>query len=254
MLKIKLNGIEVAYDRRGSGTALVLLHGYPLDHTIWEQILPLLESDFDLIVPDLRGFGESLVSPTPYLLSDLAHDIAALLDQLGIKKAAIAGHSMGGYVALAFATIFPKLVRGLGLVATQAAADTPERKTGRYELALRLESNGVAEVADSMPRLLTTDSSLQARLKNLIQVQSPAAMAANLRAMADRQDSSSFLPGFKFPVVVVHGRSDQLIPVERASDVMTAVKQGHLTIIDSAGHMPMLETPQKTAKALKKLK
>ena len=254
MLKIKLNGIEVAYDRRGSGTALVLLHGYPLDHTIWEQILPLLDSDFDLIVPDFRGFGESPVSPTPYLLSDLARDIAALLDQLGIKKAAIAGHSMGGYVALAFATIFPKLVRGLGLVATQAAADTPERKTGRYELALRLESNGVAEVADSMPRLLTTDSSLQARLKNLIQVQSPAAMAANLRAMADRQDSSSFLPGFKFPVVVVHGRSDQLIPVERASDVMTAVKQGHLTIIDSAGHMPMLETSQKTAEALKKLK
>jgi pimeloyl-ACP methyl ester carboxylesterase len=188
------------------------------------------------------------------MLSDLASDIAALLDQLGIKKAAIAGHSMGGYVALAFATIFPKLVRGLGLVATQAAADTPERKTGRYELALRLESNGVTEVADSMPRLLTSDASLQARLKNLIQRQSPAGMSTNLRAMADRQDSSSFLSGFKFPVVIIHGRADQLIPVERASEVMNGVKQGHLTIIDSAGHMPMLEAPQKTAEALKILK
>jgi 3-oxoadipate enol-lactonase len=254
MLKIRLNGIEFAYDRRGSGTTLVLLHGYPLDHTIWERILPLLESDFDLIVPDLRGFGESPVSPTPYMLSDLARDIGALLDQLGIKQAVIAGHSMGGYVALAFATIFPKIVRGLGLVATQAAADTPERKIGRYELAQRLESNDVAEVADSMPRLLTSDASLQARLKRLIQRQSAAGMAANLRAMAERQDSSSFLPGFKFPVVVIHGLADKLIPVERASNVMTAVKKGHLTIIDSAGHMPMLEAPQATAKALKILK
>jgi len=107
MNRLSLNDLGLAYDRRGSGTPLVLIHGFPLDHTIWEPLVPLLEKDCDLILPDLRGFGESEPSRTPYLLADLAADTAALLDHLKIEKAAIAGHSMGGYVALAFAHAYP---------------------------------------------------------------------------------------------------------------------------------------------------
>ena len=252
MLKAKVNGIELAYERLGTGTPLVLLHGYPLDHTIWEPIVPLLEKDFDMILPDLRGFGGSAASPTPYLLNDLADDIARLLDQLGIKKAVIAGHSMGGYVALAFAHSHPERTLALGLVSSQAAADAPECKAGRFQLAERVETDGVGEVADSMPALLTEDTTLQTWLKKLILRQSPAGVAGALRAMAERPDATPFLPQFDFPVIIIHGRADKIIPIERAVVLLALTKGGVLDELP-AGHMPMMESPQMTAGDLKGL-
>ena len=108
MEKVNVNGIQIAYKRHGSGMPLVLLHGYPLDHTIWDEVIPLLENDFDLILPDLRGFGQSDQVESQYTIADMAADIAALLDELGIEKTYIAGHSMGGYVALAFVRNYPR--------------------------------------------------------------------------------------------------------------------------------------------------
>jgi 3-oxoadipate enol-lactonase len=112
MEKIQINGIELAYARDGKGTPLVLLHGFPVDHHLWDDVVPLLTDTFDLIIPDLRGFGESATVNTPYTMDDFASDIDGLLDHLGIEKAAIVGHSMGGYVALAFARIYPELTQG----------------------------------------------------------------------------------------------------------------------------------------------
>ncbi|MCX6038243.1 MAG: alpha/beta fold hydrolase [Chloroflexi bacterium] len=212
MLKTTLNGLELAYERQGRGTPLVLIHGYPLDHTIWNPVVPLLEAGFDLILPDLRGFGQSGAVRTRYLLTDMAADLAALLDFLKIKTAVIAGHSMGGYVALAFARCYPSRLRGLGLVASQAIADPPDRKAVRYQMADRVEANGVGEVAESMPALLTADADLQAALKQLILRQPPEGVAGALRAMADRPDSTDILPTFDFQVAIIHGLADKIIP------------------------------------------
>jgi len=253
MLKLRVNGIQLAYERRGRGKPLLLLHGYPLDHTIWDAVVPLLEHDFDLILPDLRGFGESEAPRTPYLLTDMAADLAALLDALGIERAAVAGHSMGGYIALAFARAWPQRLRGLGLVASQAVADTPERKSARYALAERVEKDGVGEVADSMPGLLTSDAGIQARLRALILQQSPWGVSAALRAMAGRPDSTPVLAALEVPVVMIHGRADRLVPIERAREAAAAAPGATLVEIEQAEHMPMLEAPGQTARALKNL-
>src|SRR5690349_24970010 len=125
MEKLNVNGVQLAYERRGKGTPLVLLHGYPLDHHLWDEVAPLLEDTFDVILPDLRGFGESTTVDSPYSMDDYASDIAVLLDQLGIPKVAIVGHSMGGYAALAFARMYPERVRGLGLVSSEVLAVPP---------------------------------------------------------------------------------------------------------------------------------
>src|SRR6266545_4584990 len=127
MEKMNVNGIQLAYERRGTGTPLVLLHGYPLDHHLWDEVAPLLEDTFELIIPDLRGFGESSTIDSFYAMEDFAADIAALLDHLEIQKAGLAGHSMGGYIALAFARLYSERLTGLGLVASQAMADAPDR-------------------------------------------------------------------------------------------------------------------------------
>jgi 3-oxoadipate enol-lactonase len=253
MNKSNLNGIELAYERRGNGTPLVLIHGYPLDHTIWDKVMPLLENDFDLLLPDLRGFGESAAPRTGYLLTDMAADIAALLDSLGIEKAVIAGHSMGGYVALAFVHAYPQRALGLGLVASQARADPPERKTVRYQEAEHILAHGVGEVAASMSVKLTADPALQAALRALILHQRPKGLAGALRAMAERPDATPFLAEFDFPVTIVHGLADGLVPIERAREMKRLVKNSYLVEVEDAGHMPMLEAPQVTAKILKTL-
>jgi 3-oxoadipate enol-lactonase len=254
MLRTNVNGITIAYERHGRGMPMVLLHGYPLDHSIWEPVVPLLENDFDLILPDLRGFGGSDVPTGTGRMADFAADITALLGSLNIWQAAIVGHSMGGYVALAFVRAHPQRTLGVGLVASQVLADTPEKKAGRYQEAEHILSHGVQDVADGMPVKLTAKSDLQAWLKALILRQHPDGLAGALRAMAERPDSSSLLPGSDFPVVLIHGTADGLIPIERARSVKTAMSQTHLTEVPDVGHMPMMEAPEPTAEALKEFK
>lgn len=253
MEKLHINGIDLAYTRRGTGTPLVLLHGYPLDHHIWDEVTNRLAGTFDLIVPDLRGFGESSTVETPYTLDDIASDIAGLLDHLGIQQAALAGHSMGGYVALAFVNKYPGRVRGLGLVSSQAPADPPERKEGRYKTAQEVADQGIQGVVATMGPKLTPDEQLQSTMSEMMRRQQPEAYIGTLKAMAERIDASSLLTTFQFPVVVVHGAKDALIPVDRAREVKAAVPQASLVELPNAGHLPMLEAPAETAEALKKL-
>jgi 3-oxoadipate enol-lactonase len=253
MQKVNVNGIQLAYDRRGKGTPLVLLHGFPLDHHLWDDMLPLLENTFDVILPDLRGFGESTTIDSSYSMDDYASDIAGLLDQLGIQKAAIVGHSMGGYVALALARLYPDRISGLGLVSSQLLADPPERKEGRYKSAADVSANGIKSVVEAMTPKFTADEELQTYARASMEKQQPAAYIGALKAMAERMDSTPLLSSFNFPVVIIHGDADSLIPIERAREVKEALTQAHLVAISGAGHMPMVEAKEETAEALKHL-
>ena len=253
MEKVNVNGVQLAYERRGKGSPLVLLHGFPLDHHLWDEVVPLLEDTFDVILPDLRGFGESTTVDSPYSMDDYASDIAGLLDQLGVQKAAIVGHSMGGYAALAFARLYPERVSGLGLVSSQVLADAPERKEGRYKSAADVSANGIESVVATMTPKFTSDERLQSYARISMEQQQPAAYVGALKAMAERADSTALLPSFSFPVVIVHGDTDALIPIDRAREVKEALPQAHLVEISGAGHIPMLEAKEKTAEALKHL-
>jgi len=253
MEKVNVNGVQLAYTREGTGKPLVLVHGYPLDHTIWNEVIPLLNNDFDIINPDLRGFGQSDVVESQYKISDMAIDIAGLLDQLGVEKTAIAGHSMGGYISLAFARAYQERVTGLGLIASQALADTPERKQGRYEAADEIIKSGVEPVAEAFSPKLSPNQRVQAFVKKLIAEQQPAGLAGALKAMAERDDSSTVLSSFTFSVAIVHGNLDELIPIQRAQEIKAAVPHATLVELLEIGHMPMMEDPQSTARALRSL-
>lgn len=253
MKTINVNGIRLAYEHIGTGTPLVLLHGFPLDHHLWDEVTPLLVDTFELIIPDLRGFGKSSTVDSFYTMEDYASDIAALLDHLGIQKAAIAGHSMGGYVALAFARLYPERVSGLGLISSQVLADPPERKEGRYKSAAEVADKGIASVVETMTPKFTSDTRLQKFARQTMERQQPAAYIGALKAMAERVDSSPILSSIKYPVVLVHGDADALIPIDRAREVKAVIPNSHLIEISGAGHMPMMEDREKTAEALKYL-
>jgi len=251
MNTVAVNGIKLAYVRRGKGTPLVLIHGYPLDHISWDEVASLLENKFDVILPDLRGFGQSTTVETPYTISDMADDLASLLDHLEVEKAALAGHSMGGYVALAFAKKYPQRVSGLGLVSSQAVADSPEGKDRRYQTAADVVEKGVNIVAEAMTPKLSTDASVQAFVRDVIVKQSKSSVIGALKAMAERENLMSHLSSVKFPVVLIHGNADVLIPIERAKEIKTVLPSAQLVELQGAGHMPMMEFARETAEGLK---
>jgi 3-oxoadipate enol-lactonase len=250
MQKAKVNGINIAYERRGRGEPLVLIHGYPLDRTTWNEVASLLENDFDLIIPDLRGMGQSDAVDKIYTVAELASDVAGLLDYLKVQKTFIAGHSMGGYVALAFAHAHPNRVRGLGMISSQVLADSPERKQGRYQTAKDVEEEGIGVVVDSMTTKLSADADIQSFVRDVMQRQKPVGIIGSLKAMAERDDSSDLFKSFKFPVVIVHGDADALIPVDRGREMKAALPSAHYAELKGAGHMPMMENPKATVNTL----
>lgn len=254
MNKAVINGVELAWERRGNGPPLVLLHGFPLDHSIWNDALPMLENDFDLILPDLRGFGESSMLESPYSMKDLAGDIASLLDSFGVEKAHLAGHSMGGYVGLAFAKAFPQRVNGLALVASQAAGDSPERKEGRYKTAAEVADCGVRVVAEAMTDKFSADARVKDALRPLMERQSVAAVMSALHVMALREDLTDFIASFDRRLVLIHGDADALIPVDRAREIRSLQPSAHFFELPGIGHAPMMEAPAQTALGLKALK
>ncbi len=255
MLTFNVNGVDLAYERVGKGNkVLVLVHGYPLDHTIWQEILPFLNAKFELVLPDLRGFGSSGLSNGQSSIATMAADLVALLNHLDLNQAAVAGHSMGGYVALAFAQKWPERLSGLGLISSQALADNPDRKQGRYEAAKLIFQSGVQPVANDMPLKLSPNVRVQTLIREVINRQRPVGLAAALQAMAEREDTSKLLPGLQSPLMLLHGDADELIPIERALEIKQVVPEAHLVELAGVGHMPMLEAPRETAEALNFLK
>ncbi|MBW7919575.1 MAG: alpha/beta fold hydrolase [Anaerolineales bacterium] len=249
MIKFSRDNLSLAFERFGHGAPLMLIHGFPLDHTIWDEIVPLLKDDFDLILPDLRGFGQSDAADADYAMRDLADDLAALLDHLGLESAFLAGHSMGGYVALAFASAYPRRVRGLALVASQAAADAPERRQGRYAQAWNIAENGIGDTVAAMTENLTPDPRVRKFVHDLMRRQKTSAYIGSLKAMAERADTMQALEESAFPLLLVHGDADGLIPVERAREIQARVPRARLVELPGCGHMPMMESPRAAADA-----
>ncbi len=249
--KMNVDGMNIAFTRQGKGTPLVLLHGYPLDRSIWNELVPLLAPEFDLIIPDLRGFGESDVMEADNSIIDYATDIADLLTHLKISKAYIAGHSMGGYVALAFAREYEPRVAGLAMISSQMLADPPDRKEARYTTAKQVMEQGVGTVVDAMAPKLSAEARIQEFARGLIGRQSPLGISSALHAMAERPNSSDLFAAFPFPVVIVHGDADALIPVERGREMKAALPAAHYVEVPGAGHLPMMENPEAVAEALR---
>lgn len=248
---VQIKDVFLAYHRTGRGAPLVLVHGYPLDHSIWMDCIPLLEKDFDLILPDLRGFGRSVTAVAKYTLTDMADDLASLVDHLGMEKAFFAGHSMGGYISLAFAAKYPDRVSGLALVASQAAADSAEGRERRNKTAVEIRQKGVSVAAEAMPEKLSASKAIQDFTRNLILQQDPLALVGALEAMAERAETLSVLPSFDFQIVLIHGDADLLIPLDRAREIKAAVPSSILVELPGSGHMPIMESPQQTAEGLK---
>ena len=245
--KEMINGVAIAYDDVGSGPAIVLLHGYPFNRSLWRNQVSALRNDFRLIVPDLRGHGDSAVTRGSATMELLATDVSALLDHLAISEATVGGLSMGGYVALAFCRLFPARVQSLVLAATRAQADTEEAKQNRAMQAQKARAEGMEGIADAMlPKLLTADTvaknpDVVKHVRGMMAGTSPEGAAAALEGMATRQDQTPFLPQITARTLILVGREDLITPVADAELMHHKISRSHLHVIEGAGHVLNLE-------------
>jgi 3-oxoadipate enol-lactonase len=246
--------VHLNYDQHGAGTPLVLLHGYPFDHTIWKAQVRDLKENARLVTPDLRGHGKSPAPEGAYSLDLMAKDVFALLDQIGVFKAIWVGHSMGGYVTLAAYRLEPERFSGIGFIASNYLADSPEAKNKRYEAAEKVAQQG-AEAALN-PKAFkegTPESSENVqKAKQLTLATSPAGIIGTLQAMAARPDSTETLRSIKVPALVVGGSGDQFFKPEIPQKMAELIPNAKLVMAD-AGHMPMLEQPGVVTDALRDL-
>lgn len=242
----------------GTGQPLVLIHGFPLDHTLW---LPQLEGLADIarvIVPDLRGFGKSPGPDGPVTMEHHARDVKDLLDHLGIERALIGGLSMGGYVALAFADLFPDMLEGLILCNTRSVADGDAAKRMREITALKALKGDLHEVISPMVGTLLSEKS-QTKHPDLAQFvldmmarQSPEGVAASSRGMALRPDRTPLLGQIQVPALVITGSDDTLISPNESHDMASQLPDRELVVIPGVGHLSCQEDPQGFNTAVRK--
>lgn len=244
---------------------LVLLHGFPLDHRMWLDVVDLLAGDPTVLAVDLPGFGASPSGPdvaqalgaAPEPSLDVVADgVAAALRAEGVDRAVVAGLSLGGYVAMALVERHPDLVAGLGLVDTKSTADTDEARERRHDVARTVMAEMRVDAVLGMRTALLGATNrvarpdLSERLERWIRDQGPAAVAYAQEAMAARPDRTAVLAGYSGPAVVVVGDEDEIAPVAAAQHMVDALADAELVVVPRAGHMTSNESPEPVAAAL----
>jgi 3-oxoadipate enol-lactonase len=245
---IEFNGIVLAYEDQGSGQPLVLLHGLCGSSAYWEKVLPSLSEQYRVIAPDLRGHGQSGISDEPYPMELMAHDIAELLEKLHIPQAILFGHSLGGYVTLAFAEQYPEKLHALSLIHSSGFPDDEKGKANRDKAIEGIRENGIEPFIDGMtPKLFAAEhiETMKPTVEHIRQIgaaTNPNGAMNVLAGMRDRIDRNQVIADALFPVLLIAGEADQIIPLEKAFAVQgDHIKQVKLA---DAGHLSMQEQPE----------
>lgn len=249
---------KLAAAEGGEGVSVVFAHGFPFDRTMWSASAERIAAVARVILPDLRGFGESESAFEGEKIAemvDYADDIAKLLDEIRVSRAVFCGLSMGGYIAMAFAAKYPEKLAGLILCDTKTSADTPEAAINRKKLAETIHSTGteplLAGIANLIsPNTLENKPETVAFLREMIRRQPPAGIAQAAQAMANRPDTTDFLGKITVPVLVIVGENDQLSPPESMRRIAENVRDGSFFTIPNAGHLAPLEQPELFAKTV----
>lgn len=244
------NGERYVHDT-GAGHPVVLLHGFPLDHSMWSAQIDELSKSYRVLAPDFCGFGQSAVDSGTITMTRHAEDVSDLLQALEIQQpVTVCGLSMGGYVALAFWQHFRHQLGALILCDTRAAADTQEALDRRFRLADVVLEHGTHAVAEAMIPQLFAAGTLEAQpdtvdqVRQLIHGADRQGVAAALHGMAARRDMTTRLAEIEQPALLVVGSEDQLTPPDEMRLMAEALPAGQLSVIDGAGHMAPMEQPQ----------
>jgi 3-oxoadipate enol-lactonase len=239
---------ELAYDDVGAGPAVVLIHGHPFNRSMWAPQLAALRPAYRVIAPDLRGFGDSPVTPGTVTMRELADDVERLLDRIGVGPAAIVGLSMGGLVVMELAAAHPGRWWALGLVATTAQPVTGAEQADRRARADLAEHAGMPPIAQGMNERLygrDPDPGVVASITAMMLASSPQGAAAAFRGRALRPDYRPLLQEIDVPAFVCVGDKDTWSDAAVTEELVGSLRRPELLVLPGVGHLPNLERPER---------
>jgi len=248
MKTINYNQKQIAYHITGAGQCLILVHGFPMDSRVWKNLTAPLAEHFCVITIDLPGFGQSEMLADRHDMSLMAGVLAAILQEENITQCVVAGHSMGGYVGLAFAAAYPEMLRGLALLHSHAAADDGNAREQRNQNILKVSKDKKTYLegfVDSLfdPDFLQQNPQSAGFIKDITQSQDEKAIVAALAGMRERESHIDLLAQINVPVLFVLGKSDSRMPLVKIMAQAVLPAHGELLMLKGVGHMGFLEAP-----------
>lgn len=249
-------GTEMVYSDRGEGPCLLLLHGYLESMEIWKDFAERISGRYRLIIPDLPGHGNSGIWGDTHSMEDLAGGIRALMESEGIDKIFLVGHSMGGYVVMAFADLFPEKLLGYSLMHSTCFADSDEKKENRdREISLVLCGKKRQIVLVNIPKAFSAGNVDRIpdeveKARSIALGNTDQGIIALLRGMKLRPDRSAVLKDPSLPLLLIGGMKDNYIPVEVFENLVRLAPHAKVLRLEESGHMGFVEEREKVLAAL----
>jgi pimeloyl-ACP methyl ester carboxylesterase len=248
---IKYRNKQISYQVYGNGKCLVLLHGLLESLEIWDDFAAELSSEFKVLAIDLPGHGKSEAIAEVHSMELMADRVKAVLEHLKIQECVMIGHSMGGYVTLEFASKYPEYLRGLGLFHSTVFADTTEAKQNRERTIEIVKSDRQGFIANFIPDLFAPVNRAKyhsqiERLKEIASNASKTSIIAALAGMKERRDHQRTVSIMDVPVMVIAGKEDQRIPINKIIEMIALPKHCDVLILSQVGHMGYIEAKDET--------
>jgi 3-oxoadipate enol-lactonase len=257
MQRITSDDAEIFYDVIGSGPSVVLLHPFPAHHELWLPVAKMLASRYRLIMPDLRGHGESSLGNGPATMQKLAADMARVMDDAGIDRAPLIGVSIGGYAIFEFWRRFRDRATALALCNTKAQADAPEAQANRLQVADDVLQRGAEPFFESMVQRLLGERTRRTRpdlaegALRMMRKMSAENVAGVQRGMAERPDSVPTLKTITVPTLIITGDEDVLTGVPEAELMKQSISGSQMKVVAKAGHYSPWEQPDEVGRLLR---
>ena len=250
-----MNTNKLNYIISGNGEAIILIHGFVESLEIWEDLIPVLNKNYKVLAVDLPGHGASPLSDHDVSIEDMAVAINSILEKEKINTCVMIGHSMGGYVAMAFANLYPDKLSGLCLFHSSAYGDTPEKKEGRLRSVEAAKKDHKDFLFSLVSKLFKEGNENKfpdeaRKLKEIAINTSTEAVVAGLMAMRNRPDLSSVLAKLNIPVQFIWGKHDNALDFETVFPQAKLPSEAHILILDAAGHLGFVEAKQETYRSL----
>lgn len=236
----------------GKGETVIFLHGFCETSDIWSDFQDRLSNEYHVVSIDLPGFGESTLPGFQFSLSDIAHNIKSFLDEKNLDHYVMIGHSLGGYIALAFAKQYQESIKGLGLFHSNVFIDSPEKKDSRTKLMDFIRKHGVGLfVKTFVPSLFYEKNipplkQLVERLRDKAAQTQASSVIEYSRAMRDRESSVEMIKNMKVPVMFIIGEEDGSVPLDKSLGQAVLPVNSHVLRLAETGHMGMFEKPEET--------
>jgi 3-oxoadipate enol-lactonase len=246
-MQIRSGDANIFYEVMGKGPDLVLLHPFPTNYHIWDPIAERLAAYYRVILPDLRGHGDSETGEGPATMAKHAADVLRVCAELGVERAVFCGNSIGGYVMFELWRQHRERMRAMVLCGTKAGADNAEARSNRLKAAEMVEREGSEQfIEETLPRLLGESTrrnrpDLVERARNMMRNMTVAGIAAVQRGMAERPDSIPTLVTIDVPALVIVGDEDLATPRAEAEIIARGIRGSRLAVVAGSGHYVPLE-------------